>query len=374
MIVGFVYICVAVLALMFMITVHEFGHYLAAKLLKFKVNEFSIGFGKAIFKHKSKRTGEIFSIRMIPLGGYCAFEGEDEAGSAFTGGNKQQSEMGVKSSLAPKEGEIRYDQQKPWKRLVVLFSGAFANFVCGIVFCFILVTCVGYYQNVKITSVENPETSSWQYSTQIKTGDIITEINGEKMSLLKNYNSKMSKFGEGEKFTLTILRNGAVLHEEVSKEKITREDGTRYTGLGLLSGEIHYEKMSIGAGVGKAFSFSWELAILILNFLGQMVTGKISWSEMGGTFSTISIMSEAISYGMVNLLILIPLISINLAVFNLLPIPALDGARMVFVFIEWVRGKPINPAIENRIHTIGLLVLLGFVLLLDLNYLVFSRF
>jgi regulator of sigma E protease len=340
-------------------------------LLKFKVNEFSIGFGKVLYQHKSKRTGELFSIRLIPLGGYCSFEGEDEAGSAFTGGGRDKVGFEEKLQHRSNAGEIPYDKQKPWKRLIVLFAGAFANFICGIVFCFILLTTVGYYQNVKITKVET--SPSWHLSGVIQEGDIITEINGEKMSLLKNYTSRISKFDEGEKFTLTIIRDGVVISKEISKERITTTDGVKYTGIGI-GGEIQYQKMSIGKSCGKAFSFAWELAILILGFLGKMVTGKIGWDEMGGTFSTISVMSEAISYGLVNLLILIPLISINLAVFNLLPIPALDGARMVFVVVEWLRGKPVNPALENRIHTIGLIILLGLVLILDLNYLVFSRF
>ena len=359
-----VYIGVAVLALLFMITIHELGHYLVAKLLKFRVNEFAIGFGKAIFKRQSKKTGEIFSIRMIPLGGYCAFEGEDSAGSA-----------GTKQTPAPRPADdktIPYDKQPPWARIAVLFSGAFANLICGLVFCFILIACIGYYQTVTITKID-PEADN--LSGIIFEGDRIIAVNGEKMTLLSNYSQKTAKFGVDEKFNLTLVRGATGATETVTVSRVQRMvDGKAVRDLGLKEGIIGYEKVGFAGSLGKSFVLTKDLAFLILSFLGKMVIGQVSLKDMGGTFTTIAVMSEAISYSAVNLLILIPLISINLAIFNWLPIPALDGSRMVFVLIEWVRGKPVNPVIENRIHTIGLLLLLGFVLFLDLNYLILSRF
>ena len=395
----FVYILVAVAALLFMITIHELGHYIAAKILKFRVKEFAIGFGKAIFKHTNKKTGEVFSIRLIPLGGYCAFEGEDDAGSGFSNaGNKNDtiaedagapsaeigSPAGGKARNATKNDRfeldkdgkpyIPFNKMAPWKRLIVLFCGAGANFLTAIVFSFILLTCIGYHQEVKmVVDHASPNYYNVTLDKGIKDGDILTGINGTKFSLLNNYQTQIAKYDD--KMTFQIVREGVSKDVEVAKSDIYPLDGgAKYHGVGIIGGEISYVKMNVGAAIGQSFVFAGELAWLVLSFFGKMITGQVALSAMGGTFSTIAVLSETVSASMINLLIMIPLISANLAVFNLLPIPALDGARMVFVFIEWVRGKPVNPALENRIHTIGLMVLLGLVVLLDLNYLVFQRF
>jgi len=360
--VAVVYILVAVAVLCFMITVHELGHYLAAKALKFRVNEFAIGFGKALFKYK-KKNGEVISIRMVPLGGFCSFEGEDEAGSPG-------ADHSAARAVAPDGTEYTpFSKMAPWKRLVVLFCGPFANFICAIVFSFILMMAIGYHQEVKVTEM-NPAS---HYATVLKSDDVLVGINGKKFTLLKNYQSRTGEFGLNEEFSFMVMRDGNLIDVTVAKHEIIQKDGVKKWSIGIEDGEISYVKLGFGAALGKAFKFSLELAWLVLSFLGKMVTGQVALSQMGGTFATISVLSQSVSYGMINLLIMIPLISANLAIFNLLPIPALDGARMVFVFIEWIRGKPINPAIENRIHNIGLLILLGLIVFLDLNYLVFQR-
>lgn len=376
------YIGVAVLALLFMITVHELGHYLTAKALGFRINEFSIGFGKAIYTRKSKKTGEIFSLRVVPLGGYCAFDGEDAAGSGLTKAKGENAVGGTRTLPTEQRAGTPYNETAPWKRLVVLFSGAFANLICGIIFSLVLVMCVGYYHTVTIADVDP---NAAHLGGQLHKGDVVTKIDGKRFSLLNNYSSMAGSKKVGDDFQITVMRDGAeqtfTIHRAEYLPSLTVKDGeiAPYAGtdkvkqLGFFVNNLHYEKMSLGAGLGKAFVFTGELSVLILSFLGKMVVGKVALSEMGGTFSTIAVMSEALSYSMINMLILIPLISINLAIFNWLPIPALDGSRMVFVAIEWIRGRPVNPEIENRIHMIGLLCLLGFVLLLDLNYLVFQK-
>lgn len=328
------YILIAILVLMLMITIHELGHYTAGKILKFKINEFSIGFGKALFT-KTKKNGEVFSIRLIPLGGYCAFDGEE----------------------AVTETEDSFNAQAPWKRLIVLFCGAFFNFLSAIIFSIILLSVIGNGQ-VMVKSVEGINNSV----ERLQVGDVITHANGEKLSF---FNGGVSGIVEdvkiGDDITLTIIRNGEEQKVIVQKFAVM-EDGSEVGKIGFTP---TYVKLGFGQACLQAVPFSFEMAWECLSVLGQLIIGEYGLQDVGGPITTIGAIADAGAVNMLNLLLLIPLIAVNLAVFNLLPIPALDGARMVFVLIEWIRKKPINRELENKIHTIGLLILFGFVILVD---------
>lgn len=332
------YVLLAIVILLFMITIHELGHYTAGKILKFKINEFSVGFGKALFS-KTKKNGEVFSIRLIPLGGYCAFEGEDTAN----------------------ENSDSFNAQAPWKRLIVLFSGAFFNFLSAIVFSVILLSVVGNGQ-MQVNSVEGINNSI----ERLQVGDVITHANGEKLSFLNGGLTGITQNVKiGEDITLNIIRNGEKMEVVVQKFAVM-ENGSEVGKFGLTTS---YQKNSFGQACLQAVPFSFEMAWECLVILGELLIGKYGLQDIGGPITTIGAMANASSISMLNYLLLIPLIAVNLAVFNLLPIPALDGAKMVFVLIEWIRGKPINRDLENKIHTVGLIVLFGFVILVDLLHL-----
>lgn len=331
-------ILLAILVLLLMITIHEFGHYTAGKLLKFKINEFSVGFGKALFS-KTKKNGEVFSIRLIPLGGYCAFEGEDT--------NNENADS--------------FNAQAPWKRLIVLFSGAFFNFLSAILFSVILLAVVGNGQ-VKVVSVDGINNSV----EKLQVGDVITHANGEKLSFLNGGLSGITADVKiDEDIKLTIIRNGEKMEVIVQKYAVM-EDGKEVGKFGITTS---YQNLSFGQACLQAVPFSFQMAWECLVILGQLLIGVYGLQDIGGPITTIGAMANASAVSMLNYLLLIPLIAVNLAVFNLLPIPALDGAKMVFVLIEWIRGKPINRDLENKIHTVGLILLFGFVVLVDLLHL-----
>lgn len=331
-------ILLAILVLLLMITIHEFGHYTAGKLLKFKINEFSVGFGKALFS-KTKKNGEVFSIRLIPLGGYCAFEGEDT--------NNENADS--------------FNAQAPWKRLIVLFSGAFFNFLSAILFSVILLAVVGNGQ-VKVVSVDGINNSV----EKLQVGDVITHANGEKLSFLNGGLSGITADVKiDEDIKLTIIRNGEKMEVIVQKYAVM-EDGSEVGKFGITTS---YQNLSFGQACLQVVPFSFQMAWECLVILGQLLIGVYGLQDIGGPITTIGAMANASAVSMLNYLLLIPLIAVNLAVFNLLPIPALDGAKMVFVLIEWIRGKPINRDLENKIHTVGLILLFGFVVLVDLLHL-----
>ena len=424
------YIFLAICVLLFMITIHEFGHYTAGKLLKFKINEFSIGFGKALFS-KTKKNGEKFSIRIFPLGGYCAFEGEDEDN---------------------KENKDAFNNQKAWKRLIVLFMGAFFNFLSAIIFAVIFLMAYGYVDRVQIKQVDYVPSSVSQESWLME-GDVVHAVNGKETNFVYDeyFVTLINDFGVGSEmenfFTVSVYRNGKNVDlkiwknwVEIDKKATTLENnspafnisGNSYN-LKLYaeenSGQIVYKfykgnysssaktytvnnetslveidgisylvdtsgvtdisdlssvtisSVKIGVitqnykygffeAIARSFVFCFGWAWKILIILWQLICGKLALTSMGGTVTTIVTIAEVSRSNIASLLLLIPLISINLAVFNLLPFPALDGARMVFVLIEMIRRKPINRKVEGTIHFVGLVILLAFVVLVDIIHFV----
>jgi len=412
---NFLYILLALVVLLVLITVHEFGHYVAGKIFGFKINEFAIGFGPALYKKVNKKTGEIFSIRALPLGGFCAFEGEDEENPS----------------------PDAFNNKSPWKRLVVLVSGVLFNFIFGIITAAIFLMVNGYAQPcIADFAPNNP------YNGVLQKGDIVTEINGKQIEIYRSMNDITKKIKKGENITLKVKRNGEIveikdlekftteafyfvsdyskienaifdkngtnpweveefadyiksiepnLNEETNKyDDFThhgvfyKADGTVYSDKELVElagitlsapteslGFIYYNYQAhynFFECLGKAWPFCFYICGLILSALGGLFTGATGLSEVGGTVTAISQMAEISKMGITSFLLLLPMLSMNLALFNILPIPALDGARCVFVAIEGIFRKPVPRKIENIIHTVGLFVLLGLVVFLDLYH------
>lgn len=338
----FLYILLALVILLVMVTIHEFGHYTAGKLLGFKINEFSIGFGKALFS-KTKKNGEVFSIRVVPLGGYCAFEGEDEES----------------------ENPDSFMKQKAWKRLIVLFSGAFFNFLSAIIFSVILLCSVGY-DIPKITKIREIDGNT---QTQLQVNDIVTHVEGVEISFIhgNSFNDLIAKYSAGDTFEVTVIRGKEKKNIQIQVfEKV--EDGVASAVLGI---DLTSQPYSFGRALLLSVPFTCVLGWQILKLFGLLLIGKLPLSYLGGPVTTITQMATLGMAGISNFLVLLPLLSVNLAVFNWLPIPALDGSKMVFTVVEMIRGKPINQKVENRIHTIGLIVLFSIVIIADVYHLIF---
>ncbi len=420
----FLYIVLAIVVLLVMITVHEFGHYCAGKILGFKINEFAIGFGPAIFMRKNKKSGEQFSIRALPLGGYCAFEGEDEAGNDKPGA---------------------FNTMPAWKRLIVLLAGVSFNFLFGILTAAIYLMAFGY-SVPKISAAKNDP------NVNLKSNDIVLKVNGSKLEAYRNFSEVMSKFKADEEITITVNRDGKIVDVKAAKTKfpayyfiadnsafvdklysagegkislekfsndiinLSLQEGDNaetstvlkayfadiykdaelkeqykpeeidtflknnqivyvaegYT-LGITYSNIA-EKYGFFESIGKAFPFCFYLCGQILNALGGLITGSVPIAETGGTITAISQIAQISKQGLGYFLLLLPLLAMNLAVFNILPIPSLDGARAVFVLIELIFRKPVPRKIEGWIHTVGLFLLLGLVVVLDICHFALSCF
>ena len=346
------YVILAIVVLLLMIMIHETGHYLAGKMLKFKIEEYSIGFGKAIFS-KQLKSGEIFSLRWIPLGGYCAFKGEDEEGNE----------------------EGCFNSYPCWKRLIVLASGALFNLISGILFTFILLVSVGS----GIVQIDSVVATNGNENV-LRKNDIILEVDGVEPTFLNGgIINLMSDKDVGEDIVLTIDRNGEIFDVKVQKYEqyqvdsdgnyVLDKNGEKIVQSKIIGVTTEYVKYSFGKGLLKCVPYTFNMAWECLVILGDLLTGQIGLESVGGPITTIQTIAVSTQASIKNLVLLFPLIAVNLAVFNLLPIPALDGARMVFVLIEWIFRKPVPRNIEAKIHTIGLILLFGLVILVDILHL-----
>ncbi len=345
------YILIAILILGVLIIVHELGHYTVGKLLKFRITEFGIGFGPKLFSWGKKETK--YSVRALPLGGFVAFAGEDED--------------------AP--DDPRAMNNMPWyKRLLVLFAGAGFNIIFALLTCFIVICIMGKQLPAPVISSVAEDAPVQQQALQ--QGDIVTAVNGVSVGSYDEFKAQLDKWAEEGQLdlTLTVDRNGQSVQVPALLYESTDEEGNTAIKLGVT---ITYNTVPIpvGEAIGETFSTSWELTKEMFRFLGRLFTGNASIQDVSGPISTIGIMSDTISVGvesagaqgaLLMILQLCWLIGLNLAIFNLLPIPALDGGRRVFVIIEAIRRKPINRELEAKIHAIGFMVLIGLVIVLEI--------
>ena len=444
------YILLALVILMILITAHEFGHYLAGKIFKFKINEFSIGFGPAIYK-KTKKDGEVFSIRALPLGGYCAFEGEDQEETEKSENQEEQNSWNSDESKPLKDNseetttevqpEVyrgkKFNEQPAWKRLIVLFGGVLFNFLFGIITSAIYLMVAGYGVPVvsatrnmqlqsgdKIVAVNHQSIEAYRPFDDLKTKNkmVLTVVRGgEKLDIEIEYiNTEFFAVDGNNKKTNELLKNlyvkdgeeykkvtnFAEFYSDVLNANILIEDEQKYPDLpenkyyqlnsetntyelynakdlvsngvfklnaanasyGFVYG-LTIEKYGFFECLLKAWPFGFYICKVILGALGGIFTGATKISDLGGTITTISTIATYSAMNPLIILYLFPMLSFNLAIFNILPIPALDGARMVFVLWEMITRKPVNRKVEGYIHTIGLFVLLALVIFLDVYHL-----
>ena len=382
------YILLAIVVLLLMIMIHETGHYIAGKILKFEIEEFSIGFGPAIFSKKLK-SGEIFSLRWIPLGGYCAFKGEDEDDDDDEVDDiDQKSDNVVKESQSTKDKTGCFNTYACWKRLIVLFSGAFLNFVSAILFTLILLVSVGS----GMARVEGIYSDSVNKDV-LQVNDIIMEVDGKTPTFLNGgIVGLMADKGVDEEIVLKIKRdgtiidgvkvkkyqqikykeeNGQVVKDEEGNPIVVKDDNGNPVVIGTVIGidPDYVVPLSFGEAIVQCVPYTFNMAWECIKILGQLITGGIGIETVGGPITTVQTIAVSTQESFKNLILLFPLIAVNLAVFNLLPIPALDGARMVFVLIEWIFRKPVPRNIEAKIHSVGMFVLFGLVIVIDLLHL-----
>lgn len=336
-------ILIAILVFSILVLFHELGHFTLAKLNGIRVNEFSLGLGPTLIGFTKGETK--YSLKLLPFGGACMMEGEDEESS----------------------DERAFNKKSVWARMSVVFAGPFFNFIMAFVFSIVLIACIGVDKPVIYDVIEG-------YAAEeagLKSGDVITEMNGKDIHFYREI-SAYSTFHAGETVEVTYERDG----EEFTTTLVPKydEETGRY-----LYGFISYgtrEKVNVLETIGYSFCEVGYYIDVTIESVKMLFTGGASMNDLSGPVGIVSTMGDAYEetvetsgyfYAFLTMMNWAIMLSANLGVMNLLPIPALDGGRLVFLIIEAIRKKPIDPEKEGRVHLIGiaLLFLLMFVVMFN---------
>ena len=332
----------AILLFSFLIFIHELGHFTAAKLSGVQVNEFSVFMGPAIWK---KQVGEtLYSLRCIPIGGYCAMEGED----------------------GDSENPRAFGAVKWWKRLIILVAGAAMNFISGLLLLAIFFAPDKQFVTPVISQAEPGCTVVSQEGLHV--GDRILELDGEKIYVASDFNMLLS-LKPGKTHDVTVERNGETLVIEdlaMEQHEFTDEAGNKAMRFGF---NFSVAEATLGAKLRETWNTAMNTVRMVRLSLQMLLTGQAGLKDVGGPVMIVQQMAQVADasattyYAIMNLVYFGAFIAINLAVMNLLPIPALDGGRVVCLLIttavEAVSGKKVDPKYEGWLNGAGMILLLG---------------
>lgn len=332
----------AILIFSLIIFVHELGHFLAARAFGVGVKEFAIGMGPEIFSRTKKETK--YSIRLIPMGGFCAVEGEDD---------DDDSETSINS--------------KPWyARFIILFAGAGMNLILGFVITLIIVTVSSFGTGIPSTTVaiclEDADCKNY-----LQHGDKIVAINGNRVSIKKDI-SYLVSLDNDDTLDITYKRNGV---KNTVSLKAYETEGVKTIG---FMAEV--KKPNVFTIIHESFFQTVWMGKMVFLSLKMLIGGEAKFKDLSGPVGVVSVMNDtAQSGGLLSLIFLGAFISVNIGLMNLLPIPALDGGRILFVLVEAIRRKKIDPEKEGIVHMIGFFLLIGLMIFATWNDIIriFSR-
>ncbi len=336
-------IIVAILVFMIIIVVHEWGHFIAARLCGVYVEEFAVGMGPKIIGRTTKK-GTLVAWRLFPVGGFCRMRGEEEA----------SDEPGS------------FSEASVWRRMAIVAAGPLMNFVLAMALMMAFTGAYGYID----TKIESVEADYPAAEAGIEAGDRIVAVNGQTVHLYTKFSYVMS-LNTGDEVRLTVRSASGETKEVLIKPKLDEAEG-RYR-LGFAVGANTHPH--IGQVISQSFwNLCFDVELVVRSFV-QLITGQVAMREVSGPIGIVSVIGQSYREGiqesvlaaLSNVGSLVILLSVNLGVLNLFPIPALDGSRLVFLLIEKIRGKKMDPKVENAIYAIGFLLLMGLMVLIAIN-------
>lgn len=333
-------IIAAIIIFGIIIFVHEFGHFITARIFGVQVNEFAIGMGPTLWKKQGKKT--LYSVRAVPMGGFCQMEAEDEESDspgAFT-------------------------NKKPWQRIIVLAAGAGMNIILG----FVIVTCLVCTSAVQSGGITSTTVASVDAESDaarfLQPGDRIVGINDTTVHIKRDLSFELGMYkGDGE-CELRFKRGGKTYSEKFTPMQTQLEDGTPYYYVGFT---VKTAPLGIGSVLHEGFFQTVWMVKLVFVSLGMLFTGGASVTELSGPVGVVSAMSTVAKTGLLDFLFFAAFLAVNIGVMNLLPLPALDGGRIFFVLWEIIFRKPIPRDKEGYVHFIGFILLIGLMIFATWN-------
>lgn len=311
----------AILLFCVLIFIHELGHFAAAKACGIRVNEFAIGMGPALFK-KTKGDTE-YSVRAFPIGGFCAMEGEDEESDDPRG----------------------FNNKKAWQKAIVVIAGPLMNFLLAILLMIVIVAVTG----TATTSIDRFTKGSNGEKAGLRVGDTITQIDNNKIKEWSDVQTALNGKKKGNKVNVIVTRDGNTVKTSVP---LTEEDGRTLIGI------TPRMERSVGTAVSDGIKNTFISAGSMYKVIKQLFSGDVSAKELSGPVGIIYIVNKSVNQGFMYFIYLMAILSINLAIVNLLPFPALDGGRLVFIIIRKITGKMITDRMEGMVNIAGLALLM----------------
>ena len=333
------YIVLAVLVFGVLIFIHESGHFICARLCGVTVKEFAIGMGPQIFSWKSREHETKYSLRLLPVGGYVSMLGEDEAS----------------------DSENAFNNKSVWKRFSIIIAGPAMNLILGFLVMIVMVTSVGTLYSNTIEYADN--TTPISESFGIMDGDKIVKIGKTRVHTWYEVNYEITYQG-GEPVDITVKRGDREIVIEDVLFPTTQADGIVFGNADFIPLP---EDFNITNVIKHSFFRSLSTVKMIIDSFVDLLSGKYGLEAMSGPVGITQTIGDFASHGWYYFLYIFVVITINLGVFNLFPIPALDGGRLLFLTVEAIIGKPLNPKIESYIHFIGFVLMLGLVILVTFN-------
>ncbi len=318
---------VAVLLFLLLVVIHEFGHFIAAKALGVRVNEFSVGFGPKIFKKKWGET--TYALGLVPFGGYCAMEGEDETS----------------------DDSRAFCNKKAWRRFIIVIMGAVFNILFGFVLIGIILAPEKQFAT---TTVSRFHENALSEETGLKTDDTIIKVDGRRIYTTYDLSYAFTNVTDG-KIDITVKRDG----EKKLLKDVTfateKENGISYLGVDFY---VYPKEKTVLSFVSQTAKTAVSYCAVIWRSLLDLISGKYGISAVSGPVGVTAAIGSVARQSLRNILPIMALIAINLGIMNLLPLPALDGGRLMFILFEMITGKPVPKTREAAIHAAGFIILI----------------
>jgi len=327
----------AIFGLALLIVLHEGGHFLVARLCGMRVERFSVGFGPPLASFK--RGGTIFQVAPIPLGGFVQITGLNP------------------SEEFDKSDPMVYPNRPRWMRLLTVVAGPAANYLTAIVMVFVVL--MAYGTTPKTQQIDDAVANRPAAAAGLKAGDVLVEANGQKVDA-DHLISEVIKASQGAPVNIKVLRSGQPMEFSVKPDL---NKGVYQVGI-QIGPHGDRTPASIGLAAKEAVVYPYYASVDILEGLYNMIRGKVS-AELSGPVGITQQIAKAASKGMVYFLSMLAMLSVYLGLFNLLPLPALDGGRAVFLGLESILRKRVDPRIEAAVHTAGFVLLMGVLLVVS---------